>query len=223
MTVEFWQNAERFYEYWLMNIFSLIVLTLIVMIFAFTYTMKGKRKKPFTILFSIVGVLALVGGIGHIHYRDYLEQAMHVNPLIRDRKATYLGYSAFGSSEEMFYTELNDLNALRKMALYEEVVIKEPLIYFGTNGYSHYFERENGDLFRHSQRISFHEDLEEPQLVGSRFVLKDEGFTDIGFKNPEYTMFSDIVLPDSEADKEFKPEFETDFLRAETIISDWNF
>ncbi len=223
MTVEFWQNAERFYEHWLMNIFSLIVLTLIVMIFTFTYTAKGKRKKPFIFLFGFAAVLMLIGGIGHVQYHDYLEQAMHINPLIRDRVPTYFGYNAYGSSEEMYYSELNDRDALREMLLYEETVIQEPLTYLGTNGYSHYFVRENGDLFRHSQRISFHEDLEEPQLVGSRFVLKDDSFGEIGFKNPEHTMFDEIRLPISEADKQYNPEFETDFYRAETIVSDWNF
>lgn len=223
MTVEFWQNAERFYEHWLMNIFSLIVLTLIVMIFTFTYTAKGKRKKPFIFLFGFAAVLMLIGGIGHVQYHDYLEQAMHINPLIRDRIPTYFGYKTFGSSEEMFYSELNDRNALREMVLYEEAVIQEPLTYLGTNGYSHYFVRENGNKFRHSQRISFHEDLEEPQLVGSRFALKDEAFGEIGFKNPEYTMFDEIRLPISEESKQYKPEFETDFYRAETIVSDWNF
>ena len=223
MTVEFWQNAERFYEHRLMNVFSLIVLTLIVMIFSYTYTQKGKRKKPLSILLGIAIALALVAGIGHYKYYDYLEQAMHVNPLMRDRTPTYFGYNAYGSSEEMYYSELNDLEALREMVVYEEVVIREPLIYLGTNGYSHYFERENGDLFRHSQRISFHKEHEEPQLVGSRFILSDEAFINIGFKNPEHTMFDEIVLPISEKDKDYKPEFETDFYRAERVIGDWNF
>ena len=142
---------------------------------------------------------------------------------MRDRIPTYSGYSTFGSSEEMYYSELNDLNSLREMVVYEEVVIREPLIYLGTNGYSHYFERENGDLFRHSQRISFHKEHEEPQLVGSRFILSDEAFINIGFKNPEHTMYDEIVLPISEKDKDYKPEFETDFYRAERVIVDWNF
>lgn len=223
MTVEFWQNAERFYEHWLMNIFSLIVLTLIVMIFTYTYTAKGKRKKPLSILLGFSLVLTLVGGIGHYQYHDYLDQAMHVNPLMRDRTPAYFGYVPYGSSEEMYYSELNDLDSLREMVLYEEIAIQEPLTYLGTSGYSHYFVRENGDKFRHSQKISFHKDFEEPKLVGSRFVLKDEAFTEIGFKDPVYTMFSEIILPISEENKDYKPEFETDFYRAERVVGDWNF
>lgn len=103
MTVEFWVQAERFYEFWLMNIFSLLVMTLIILIFTYTYTAKGQRKKPITVLLVFMGVLVLGGGIGHLKFQDYLGQAMHINPLMRDRIPTYLGYSTFGSSEEMYY------------------------------------------------------------------------------------------------------------------------
>ena len=222
MTVEFWVQAERFYEFWLMNIFSLLVMTLIILIFTYTYTAKGQRKKPLTVLLVFMGLLVFGGGIGHLKFQDYLGQAMHINPLMRDRIPTYLGYSTFGSSEEMYYSELNDLNSLREMVLYEEVVVEEPLTYLGTNGYSHYFERENGDLFRHSRGISFHEGRDKATLIGGRFVLKDESFIEIGFKNPEYIMFSEIVLPANEEGKEYKPENEMDFLRMSKVLMDWN-
>ena len=169
-----------------------------------------------------MGLLVLGGGIGHLKFQDYLGQAMHINPLMRNRIPTYLGYSTFGSSEEMYYSELNDLNSLREMVLYEEVVVEEPLTYLGTNGYSHYFERENGDLFRHSRGISFHEGRDKATLIGGRFVLKDESFIEIGFKNPEHAMFSEIVLPANEEGKEYKPENEMDFLRMSKVLMDWN-
>ena len=223
MTVEFWVQAERFYEFWLMNIFSLIVITLIVMIFTFTYTAKGQRKKPFTILISFMTILVFIGGMGHFKYGVYLPEAMAVNPLIRDRMPTYFGYNTVGSVEQSYYADLNDLVSLREMVLYDELIVEEPLTYFGSGDYSHYFQRENGDYFRHSTRISFHKELEEPQLIGSRFVLKDDSFTEIGFKNPVNTMFVGIMLPADEEGKHYKPENEMDFLRVEKVVSDWNF
>ena len=222
MTVEFWVQAERFYEFWLMNIFSLIVITLIVMIFTFTYTAKGQRKKPFTILISFITLLVFIGGMGHFKYGVYLPEAMAVNPLIRDRMPTYFGYNTVGSVEQSYYADLNDLVSLREMVIYDELIVEEPLTYLGSGDYSHYFQRENGDYFRHSTRISFHEGRDKATLIGGRFVLKDESFIEIGFKNPEHTMFSEIVLPANEEGKEYKPENEMDFLRMSKVLMDWN-
>lgn len=223
MTLDYWLKAERFYEFWLILIISLIIFIFIAMIFSFTYMRIEKRKTALILFLGTVATLSITGVIGHYRYHSYLEQAMHVNPLIRDRTPNFIDYTYFSRNEKSYYTGLNDLTALRDMVLYEEEAISESLVYLGKGKHTHYFERSNGEKFRYNRQIEFKEEWKEAELVGSRFFLKDDAFKEIGFMNPENIMFEHIRIPESEKGKEFKAENEGDFLKLENTLQGWNF
>lgn len=223
MSVEFWRNAERFYEFWFIIISMLLLTSVIVIIFVATYARKKNRIKYSLIMIGLSMIFAITGFLGHVHYHLYLEQASYINPLIRDREPRMMGYIGYGASEENHYTQLNDLDSLRELVLYEEERVTEPLIYLGHGEYFHYFKRSNGQLFKQNRHIEFAETAQQTQLIGSRFSLKDESFQEIGFKNPENTMFEYIIVPASEQGKIYESEDDLQIPRTEEEIRRWNF
>lgn len=223
MSVEFWTNAERFYELWFAVISILILICGIAVLFMLIYARKGKKKRKILITLGIAGVLGVIGLVGHNRYQPYLEQAAHSNPLIRDREPTMTGYNFYGKYEENYYSQLNDLESLRNMVLYEEERVTEPVTYLGQGQFFHYFEQSDGDIFKQSRGIEFSEEAEQTQLVGSRFTLIDEEFQEIGFKNPKNIMFDYLEIPMSEQHKTYEPEYDPHIPSTEETFRQWNF
>lgn len=223
MSVEFWTSAERFYEFWFFIISLLLLLSAIVVIFIASYARKENRKSFILIMIAFVTTLGITGLLGHNRYRTYLEQASYNNPLIRDRQPRMATYIYYGTSEENYYSQLNYLDSLRNMVLYEEERVIEPVIYLGQGDYFHYFEDSNEQLFKQNRQVEFADKAEQAQLIGSRFTLKDKSFQEVGFKNPENTMFEYIEVPMSEQEKTYDPEGDSQIPRAEERIHHWNF
>lgn len=223
MSYEFWTKAEQFYSFWIIIISMLVLFSVIMLIFVFTYT-KGKKRTKFSL--SIVGftvVVAVISILLHMHYRPYLDQASLANPLIRDREPNFTGYTYYGSGEEGFYSNFNDLESLRKSVLYEEKRVAQPVTYLGVGDYFHYFTRPDGEIFKQSRNVVFNEDAPQTQLVGSQFTLVDESFKEIGFKNPKNTMFEYLEIPTSEQGKTYQPEYDPQIPVAEERLRLWNF
>jgi len=223
MSVEFWRNAERFYEFWFIIISMLLLLSIIVIIFIVTYARKEHRLKYILVITGISMIFVFTGFLGHLRYRSYLDQASYINPLIRDRVPRMMGYIEYRTSEENHYTQLNDLYSLRNLMIYEEERVTEPLTYLGHGEYFYYFKRSNGQLFKQNRHIEFVEMAQQTQLIGSRFFLKDKSFQKIGFKNPENTMFEYIIVPASEQGKIYESEDDLQIPRTEEEIRRWNF
>jgi len=223
MSVEFWRNAELFYEFCFFIISVLLLISVIVMIFVVTYARKENRKKYILVMVGVTMIFAITGFLGHVRYRPYLNQASYISPLIRDREPTMTTYVAYGATEEDYYSQFNDLDSLRNLVLYEEEQITEPVFYLGHGDYFHYFKRSDGQLFKQNRHIEFAEKTQQTQLIGSRFFLKDESFQDIGFKNPENTMFDYIKIPASEQGKSYVPEDGSQIPRVEEEVHQWNF
>ncbi len=224
MTVEWWTGAERFYELWVFVWGLLFLLALIGLVFVFTYAKKDNRKKPMRILMGLLALVGLLSLNGHRKYHFYLEQARYSNPLIRDREPKLNTYQYYGETEELIYSQLNGIDSLRKMVLYEEEPVTVPLIYLGQDENFHYFEHPEGHLFKQTLKITFSETAAQTQLKGSRFTLKDEAFREIGFKNPEPIMYEAIEIPVAEQEKRFGAEEKEAFIpRIEDTLPDWNF
>lgn len=223
MTIEFWTSAERFYELWFF-IFSLLFLFIvIVFLFALTYTSKNNRIKVITGLTSLLVVIGLIGLYGHLHYHPYLEQASYTNPLIRDREPRLHMYIPYSQTEQMMFEQLNDLKSLRKMVLYKEEKVVEPITYLGKDTNYYYFEHEDGQRFKETFSIKFSEDADHAFLKGSLFSLKDEAFHKIGFKNPRNIMYDEIVIPANEKEKIFHTQEEDFISRSKEVFPHWNF
>jgi len=223
MSVEFWNNAERFYELWFIVLGVLIFLLLMSILFTWMYAKKEKRKRYTLISLVEIGVFALVGFLGHMRYQPYLEQAALINPMIRDRQPTMTGYTYYGKYERNFFSQLNDLESLREMELYEEERVTEPVTYLGAGEYFYYFERQDGDMFKQSRQVEFSESADQARLVGSRFRLIDNEFQKIGFQSPENVMFEHIEIPRSEEEKTYEPEYDPDIPMTEERYHQWNF
>lgn len=224
MSVEFWRNAEKFYEFWIIIIAIFIMTSIMAIIFIISYAKEKNKKK---IMIIVMGCTTIVGGFGatkYTQYYPYLEQASYSNPLIRDREPRLMSYVYYGQAEEVYYKKLNHLNSLRNMDLYEEKQINEPITYLGQGKYFYYFERANKQLFKKKNKnIEFTETVQQAQLIGSKFVLKDDTFKEIGFKNPENVMFESIKIPSSEKEKSYEPTDEFQIPQAEKGIAYWNF
>lgn len=221
MTVEFWRNAELFYELWIVFLSILMILMVTVVIFIFSYATKENRQKSLFIASIPAIFIGVIGFAGHARYAIYLEQASYVNPLIRDREPRLHIYHPYSTSEQLGYAQLNDLESLQKMTLYDEEQIIHPINYLGQDENYYYFQHEDDYLFKQSTQIKFVETAEKAQLIGSHFTLKDEAFKEIGFKNPSSTMFDHIQIPISEEGKRYEPD---DFIpKATDKIQQWNF
>lgn len=223
MTVDFWRNAELFYEFWFLILSVFLLFSLFVLIFGYTYAEKKNRKKLFIGVLSVLLVIGLFGICGHTRYEVYLDQASHVTPLIRDRQPRLRSYIYYGTYEQSYYTQFNELESLRQVDLYEEEQIVEPLVYLGKGDDYYYFEQSDGQSFKHYQGIEFTEATADTQLTGSRFALKDEDFKEIGFKNPSNTMYDQIQIPHAEKEKHYEPEEDTHIPNAEDAMNRWNF
>lgn len=223
MSVEFWNSAERFYELWFIVLGVIAFLFLMTILFVWMYARKEKRKRYTLISLLGIGAVAAIGVGGHLKYQPYLEEASHVNPLIRDREPTMTGYVYYGQYERNFFSQLNDLESLRDMSLYEEERVTEPVTYLGAGDYFHYFERSNGEVFKQNRLVEFIEESTQAQLVGSRFQLRDDAFQEIGFQNPKNVMFEYIEVPASEEGKTYEPEYDPAIPTAEERFHQWNF
>lgn len=223
MSVAFWNQAERFYAFWLVIIAILLAILVIALIFTHSYAKrKNKKKISGGIVFAFV-ILTLTGLGGYTHYQPYLEQAHYVTPLIRDRKAVFTGYSYYSNYEQSFFRHLQDIEGLRKLTLYQEESTTEAVTYLGENGAFHYFERADGRIFKQSTQVVFSNDYQKTQLTGSRFHLKNADFEKIGFKDPDNTMFIQIEVPAKEEGKHYAAVDELLIPKTEDAFPKWNF
>ncbi len=223
MTVEFWRHAELFYELGVVILGLLLLLCVIALVFIVSYTNQRKRKGTVMLTIGIMTILSTVGLYGHWKYRPYLEQASYTNALIRDREPRLHVYIPYGSIEQAAYARLNHLEGLRKLTLYEEERVYEPIVYLGQGEYTHYFERMDGELFSQNRHIEFTDTTGQTQLIGSQFMLRDDDFQEIGFKNPKNVMFDRIKIPLSEKGKSYTPTREQNIQRADKVVHNWNF
>lgn len=223
MSVEFWTNAERFYETGIVILSAVLVLILAVMIVAATSAKKENRAKIVILLLLMAVILGGAGYVGHRYYQPYLAQAGYVNPLMRDRTPSFKGYNDYGRTELITYAQFNDLESLRQLDIYQEEEVTESVIYLGKGEYFHYFEHADGRLSKRLQAVRFSEEVNQTQFVGSLFTLKDEEFKEIGFVDPEHVMFREIVIPASEEGQSYQPEDDYTIPKSEERMNSWNF
>ena len=223
MSVEFWKNAERFYESGIVILSVIIVIILAIIVVAATSAKKENRVKIVMGLLISAVALGVIGYVGHLRYQPYIAQAGYVNALMRDRTPSFRGYNYYGRTELITYSQFNDLESLRELDIYEEKEATEPVVYLGQGDYFHYFEHEDGRLTKRLQAVRFSEEADQAQFVGSLFTLKDDGFKDIGFVNPEHIMFREIVIPASEEGKVYQPEDDYIIPKPEERMNNWNF
>lgn len=223
MSVEFWIEAERFYEFWFFIIGLFVLISVIIVIFIITYAKKENRKKYILIVSGLIAIAGTVGILGHFRYRPYLEQASYSNPLIRDREPRMMTYIYYGAVEQTNYSQLNYLDTLRNMVLYEEEKVTESITYLGQGDHFHYFEDPEGQIFKQNRKVDFNEVDQPAQIVGSQFTLKDTSFQEIGFKNLNKIMFDYIEIPASEQGKIYEPEDDFQIPKAEDQFRQWNF
>lgn len=223
MSIEFWTGAETFYELWLIVIGVVLVILLATLIFVAT-RVKGDHKNKLLIgLLSLTVLLVSTGVLGHVKYQPYIDLVRYVNPLVRDRRPSFVGYIYYSRTEQTAYSQLNSLETLRAFELYEEVKATEPVEYLGEGEYYHYFEHENETITKYIRDIEFTEDVDQAQFVGSQFQLKDEAFLDIGFKNIDRIIFEKIEIPASEVGKTHQPEDDYVIPKSNERMNQWNF
>lgn len=223
MTPEFWVEAETFYETELVALGMLLFFFVVVALMMWMYR-TPKTKKLLCVPVAVMVLMVGAGVAGHTRYHPYLEQATIINPLVRDRKRHFLGYTYFSTREQAFFRQMNDSDALRQSDLYEEKRVEEAVEYLGVDGALYFFENEDGELFKVSSTdIKFQERAEQAKLVGSRFVLKDSGFEEIGFKNPPYVMFENIMVPASEEFKTYDAGFAGHIPETNRVFTEWVF
>lgn len=223
MSVEFWTNAERFYEFGIVILSAIIVVIFGIMIVAVTSAKKENRVKIVIGLLISAIALGMVGYLGHRHYQPYAAQAGYVNPLVRDRVPSFSGYNYYGRTELITYAQFNDLESLRELDIYEEEEAAESVVYLGQGDYFHYFEHGDGRVTKRLQDVRFSEEVSHTQFVGSIFTLKNEEFLKIGFVNPEHVMFREILIPTSEEGKSYQPEDDYTIPKSEERMNSWNF
>lgn len=223
MTVEFWTNAERFYATGMTILSIIIMIIFITMIIAATSAKKENRLKIVIGVLILAVVLGVGGYVGHRYYQPYIVQARYVNPLMRDRTPSFSGYNYYGRTELITYAQFNDLESLRELDIYEEEEAVESVVYLGEGDYFHYFEHGDGRVTKRLQAVRFSEEVNQTQFVGSLFTLKDEGFKEIGFVNPEHVMFREILIPISEEGKSYQPEDDYTIPKSEERMNSWNF
>lgn len=220
MSLEFWVNAERFYEFWIVIIGMMFFTGVIGLIFVSSYAKPGNRKKINVVVLTISIIGIFVGLAGHFYFHPYLKQAADITPQLRDRQPRMRTYVYYPRSDQNAYVNFNSLNRLRNIVLYEEEPVSEPITYLGKDEHFHYFERSNGDLFKQNQEVTFNKNVAEAELNGSLFTLKNKEFLEIGFKEPEQTMFDNIQIPISQEGTMYEPENDS---RIPTGIPWWNF
>lgn len=230
MSVDFWIQAEWFYETVIIIlgvIASILIFGAILFKFRKNNRVKSnykKNNKPFWGMLSFAGVLLVIGLVGHIIYRPYLDEISIVNPLIRDRQKELFGYVPYPDREQDYYRNLNHLEALRTSSLYEETTQTQTVKFLGTENTLHYFENDRGELYRISQiNVEYVDDIDDPQLVGSKFELSDNEFSEIGFKNPPYIMFERFEVPSNLSDLKYELNNPTDVRDSQYAFVDWTF
>lgn len=223
MTLEFWLQAEQFYYFWIWLIGALLAVSLIVAIFTKSYGNEKKGKTLNRVLSLFALVLVGAGLFGHLRYRDYLPQETYLTPLTRDRVPRFAGYNYHSQTEEMIYIRHNDHENLQNLAMYEGTSVEEPIVYLGKSGNDHYFETSEGARFRKNERhVRFSDSVERASIVGNTFLIKDDSFKYIGFKNPANVMFSHIEIPTAQR-VELENELGEGIQKTEEIFRNWNF
>lgn len=89
-----------------------------------------------------------------------------MNPLVQDRRPSFVGYIYYSRTEQPAYSQLNSLEPLRAFELHKEVKASEPVKYLGEGEYYHYFEHENGLITKYIHDIEFTEDVDQAQFMG---------------------------------------------------------
>lgn len=230
MSVNFWIQAELFYETATIIISIIVLLIIIAAIFVKTNNNKKvktddtNRNKIFKYLLLAASFIAMIGFIGHLYYQSYLDEVSSVNALIRDRHREFFGYVPYSTSEQDYYRNLNHLEPLRESELYKETEETLTVEFLGIDNTLHFFENENGVLFQMSQiHVEYVDGLDSAQLVGSQFQLVNSDFEEIGFRNPPYIMFERLEIPENQKDKTFKPNNPNDVHNTLYAHPDWVF
>lgn len=223
MSVEFWKNAELFYE----TLIPIIGITAGVLLMIMQYThmyARGKaKKKIFTTSVLLLVLLAGYGTWGYVHYEAYLPKSKITTPLIRDRKKGIFGYKYYSWDEMRTYTHLNGAEKIRKLGLYEETKVEEPIVYLGKGHYYHFFEDKNQKVFKLEKEVHFEKDTKQAEIMGSTFHLKSKEYEELGFFNPKKIMYQSVTIPLSEQGKVFDKEYEPQVPMARDRFAHWNF
>jgi len=222
ISFDFWVSAETFYTTVLPVTAIVLLVGVMVLLFVFQYAgPKSNLRKRATGVFLSVLFLSVLGGLfGHQRYNPYLEQAALMNPLIRDRERI-LGFDKLvWGTERRMYQDLNDLEALRKLKMYEEEPVKEYLDYLGSDGYVHYFS-DGKRTMKYIGEVQYFN--EETHLSGVQFSLIDPQFQDIGFQDSLNAMAETVKINESERNKTFSPESSYGVHLLEDSIRGWNF
>lgn len=230
MSVDFWIQAEWFYETILIIIgvliFTLIAGAILVKSIKRNHVKSNRkeRNKPFWIMLTIVGVLLIIGVTGHLIYRPYLQEVSIVNPLLRDRQRELFGYEPYPQRDQDYYRNLNYIEPLRESTLYDESTQTQPVEFLGTENTLHYFKNDRDEIYRVSQiNVDYVDDLDHAQLIGSQFKLNNKEFEDIGFRNPPYIMFERLEVPSNLNNLEYELDNPTDVRENQYAFPDWIF
>ncbi|WP_027108966.1 hypothetical protein [Lacticigenium naphthae] len=223
MPYDFWVTAELFYETILTVLGIMGALIVLILTYVLFYARKRKRKK-ILVRIAVITLLTIVSISvgGHLYYQDYLNEIRLVNPLVRDRYRTLTGYNYYSRSEVVVYTNLNDLESLRKLSIYSSDLIEEPIDYLGKGQHYYFFKNNNGKIFKQISGVEFSDQVSEATLQGEKFFLTDEKFKEIGFINLDKIMYDKILIPIEMEGKEFKVDFTPDIPATEEVFLKWN-
>lgn len=125
MSVNFWLQAEYFYETVTLVLSIIVLLIVICAIFVKSIynhkvqTNQTKKSKLFWSLITAASIMTVIGIGAHYYYRPYLDEITYVNALVRDRYREFFGYVPYSTSEQEYYQNLNHIEALRDSDLYE--------------------------------------------------------------------------------------------------------
>lgn len=222
MTVDFWTTAEVFYESIVPAIGILAAFLLLVL---FYIRMYARRKKNFWTLIVLVMMILPLGyaAWGYNHYDLYLEKGSLATPLIRDRERGLFGYKYYTRRQRDLYKGYNDAEGLRQLDFYKEETVTAPLDFLGSGPHFHYFQDQNDKIFKLTRGVEFVPTITETQAIGSKFVLTDTEFEEIGFFNPSRVMFDRIEVPQSMEGLEYEPEYDPLIPQAEDAWLQWSF
>lgn len=197
MSVDYWVEAETFYNTTMVAVAVVILLLAMLSGMIYFYSKSPHKKK----IAASGGILTLILGLGlvagHLKYQDFLAVNEHVTPLVRDRQKAFLDYTYRSEDDMDYFAKLHDPESVRALEMYQEEAVTEPVSYVGKDDLFYYFEQD-GELFKQRSNVVFDANVEAAQMVGSTFALKNEAFFDIGFRNPPYILFDHIVVNQEE-------------------------
>ena len=207
-------EAEKFYydKFWL-GIIS-VALTLFFLLVMLLYA--NKKQKIISLLFAMFLIIptGIYLGRNFVQYHSTIQWMSQLTPAVRDYVRKPFSKEHYSVFEQESYRGKNNPNQYPEQ-LYQKTQLQEELVYLGKDRNFIYVQIGNDSYKLSKDLLEIRDTVSSANRIATRYMLKDDRFTQEGFVKESAIFLEKIVIPKELEDLEVDASF-ADSLKAST-------